>query len=131
MPPNQGGGGKGQRKGSKGSTAEGKKSGSGKGGWDSKDSASREETNGEGQASFDAAETAKWISGRYQEVMEEYGKQPSGTKTIQKFSDLNSGNAWGGGAKPVLPGKEDFLQQLQTALLHFQRARQVEDGKGS
>ena len=50
----------------------------------------------------------------------------------------------------VLPGKEDFLQQLQaggwpvrtqlkhlipipsqTALLHFQRARQGEDGKGS
>eukprot|EP00434_Breviolum_minutum_P041394 symbB.v1.2.036819.t2/scaffold5286.1/size30633/2 len=66
-------------------------------------------------------------------VMEEYEKQKqTGKKDIQNFTDLNSDRgAWGGGAKPVLPGKEDFLQQLQTALLHFQRARQMEDGKGN
>ncbi|CAE7561840.1 unnamed protein product [Symbiodinium sp. CCMP2456] len=64
--------------------------------------------------------------------MEDYEKQKSsGNKSIHHFSDLTPVNAWGSGAKPVLPGKEDFLQQLQTALLHFQRARQGEDGKGS
>ncbi|CAE6917726.1 unnamed protein product [Symbiodinium natans] len=64
--------------------------------------------------------------------MEDYEKQKqSGNKSIHHFSDLMTVNAWGGGAKPVLPGKEDFLQQLQTALLQFQRAHQVENGKGS
>eukprot|EP00435_Cladocopium_sp_Y103_P015666 s2559_g3.t2 len=82
---------------------------------------------------FNAQEAAEWISNRYQAVMEEYEKQKqTGKKDIQNFSDLNSDRpAWGGGAKPVLPGKEDFLQQLQTALLHFQRARQMEEGKGN
>ncbi|CAE7185214.1 wdr85, partial [Symbiodinium necroappetens] len=85
-----------------------------------------------GRARFNAQETADWISSRYQAVMEDYEKQKSGNKSIHHFSDLTPVNAWGSGAKPVavlrvLPGKEDFLQQLQTALLHFQRARQGEE----
>mmetsp|Transcript_48839 Transcript_48839/g.87957 ORF Transcript_48839/g.87957 Transcript_48839/m.87957 type:complete len:158 (-) Transcript_48839:76-549(-) len=81
---------------------------------------------------FNAQEAADWIAGRFQAVMEDYEKQKQSGKKgdIQNFSDLNSDRpAWGSGAKPVLPGKEDFLQQLQTALLQF-RGREQE-GKGS
>lgn len=135
MPQSGGGGGKRTGKGSGNSKGgqEGKRS-SGRGTSDKDAQSTRsadDSTNGEAQR-FNAQEAAEWISSRYQAVMEEYEKQKqTGKKDIQNFSDLVSDRAWAGGAKPVLPGKEDFLQQLQTALLHFQRARQMEDGKGS
>eukprot|EP00930_Biecheleria_cincta_P079991 TRINITY_DN68053_c0_g1_i1.p1 TRINITY_DN68053_c0_g1~~TRINITY_DN68053_c0_g1_i1.p1 ORF type:complete len:159 (+),score=30.44 TRINITY_DN68053_c0_g1_i1:62-478(+) len=82
---------------------------------------------------FNAQEASEWIAGRFQVVMDEYEKQKGSGKKgdIQNFSDMNSDRpAWGSGAKPVLPGKEDFLQQLQSALMQF-RGRQTEEGKGA
>mmetsp|Transcript_88855 Transcript_88855/g.141490 ORF Transcript_88855/g.141490 Transcript_88855/m.141490 type:complete len:138 (-) Transcript_88855:88-501(-) len=137
MPP--GGGGGGGKRGCGGNSKggqEGKRSGGrGASDKDAQSTRSADDSNGEAQAQrFNAQEAAEWISNRYQAVMEEYEKQKqTGKKDIQNFTDLNSDRpVWGGGAKPVLPGKEDFLQQLQTALLHFQRARQMaEEGKGN
>ncbi|CAJ1436771.1 unnamed protein product [Effrenium voratum] len=142
MPPS--GGGKRGGKGSKGeprqeqAEKQGKRSGGRTPDKDNQSVQSAGESNGEAlppktlsdeAQRFDANAASAFISKRFQDVMEEYKNQKqTGKKDVQNFSDLNSGGAWGGGAKPVLPGKEDFLQQLQTALLHFQRARQMEDG---
>ena len=132
MPQGREGGGKRGGRGNGKGGQEGKRSGGRSSDKDAQSTRSADDSNGEAQR-FNAQEAAEWISSRYQAVMEEYEKQKqTGKKDIQNFTDLNSDRgAWGGGAKPVLPGKEDFLQQLQTALLHFQRARQMEDGKGN
>eukprot|EP00931_Biecheleriopsis_adriatica_P065839 TRINITY_DN40306_c0_g1_i1.p1 TRINITY_DN40306_c0_g1~~TRINITY_DN40306_c0_g1_i1.p1 ORF type:complete len:149 (-),score=41.26 TRINITY_DN40306_c0_g1_i1:51-497(-) len=116
-------------------SSEGRKAGAGRGIPDYKENTGGrlpEEQNGGSEAKFNAQEAFDWIAGRYQGVMEDYEKQKSKKEKgdIQSFSDLNSDRpAWGSGAKPVLPGKEDFLQQLQSALMQF-RGRQGEEGKG-
>eukprot|EP00933_Yihiella_yeosuensis_P070467 TRINITY_DN78582_c0_g1_i1.p1 TRINITY_DN78582_c0_g1~~TRINITY_DN78582_c0_g1_i1.p1 ORF type:complete len:138 (-),score=33.16 TRINITY_DN78582_c0_g1_i1:92-505(-) len=82
------------------------------------------ESNGEGtgMGKFNTNEVSEWIAGRYQAVMADYDKQKqSGVLKgeIQNYSDMNSErSAWG--AKPVIPPKEDFLYQLQAALMQFQ-----------
>mmetsp|Transcript_46043 Transcript_46043/g.119098 ORF Transcript_46043/g.119098 Transcript_46043/m.119098 type:complete len:175 (+) Transcript_46043:86-610(+) len=81
---------------------------------------------------FNAQEAAEWMAQRYQAVMEEYDKQKASGKKgdIQNFSELNSERSAWTASKPVLPGKEDFIYQLQMALAPY-RARQGDDPKGS
>lgn len=69
---------------------------------------------------FNAQEATEWHVRRHQEVMAQYESQKGSGKRgdIQNFSDLNAerGGAWGSG-RPVIPPKDDFLLQLQQALM--------------
>eukprot|EP00446_Apocalathium_sp_SHHI-4_P001644 CAMPEP_0177186962 /NCGR_PEP_ID=MMETSP0367-20130122/18935_1 /TAXON_ID=447022 ORGANISM="Scrippsiella hangoei-like, Strain SHHI-4" /NCGR_SAMPLE_ID=MMETSP0367 /ASSEMBLY_ACC=CAM_ASM_000362 /LENGTH=219 /DNA_ID=CAMNT_0018634309 /DNA_START=59 /DNA_END=719 /DNA_ORIENTATION=+ len=83
-----------------------------------------DEENGEPAQKFNAQEATDWMAQRFQSVMDEYEKQKQSGKKgdIQNFSELNSErSAWGGGARPVLPPKEDFLHQLQVALAPYRQ----------
>eukprot|EP00429_Kryptoperidinium_foliaceum_P137627 CAMPEP_0176265712 /NCGR_PEP_ID=MMETSP0121_2-20121125/42280_1 /TAXON_ID=160619 /ORGANISM="Kryptoperidinium foliaceum, Strain CCMP 1326" /LENGTH=174 /DNA_ID=CAMNT_0017605743 /DNA_START=78 /DNA_END=602 /DNA_ORIENTATION=- len=83
---------------------------------------------------FNAQEAAEWLASRYQAVIDEYDKQKQSGKKgdIQKVSDLNSErSAWSGGSNPVIAPSEDFLHQLQVALLPFRQRGAVGDQKGT
>lgn len=83
---------------------------------------------------FNAEEAHIWLQDRYKTVLEEYeqykkteeknksadkknGKEAINRNAIQSFSDVsNVQTAWGGGARPILPRNEDFLQTVQQAI---------------
>mmetsp|Transcript_101450 Transcript_101450/g.160415 ORF Transcript_101450/g.160415 Transcript_101450/m.160415 type:complete len:164 (+) Transcript_101450:64-555(+) len=80
---------------------------------------------------FNAQEASDWMSSRYKAVVEEYEKQKASGKKgeIQDFSkDISQPQGWGSRG-PVIPPREDFLQQLQMALQPF-RARQSDEKGG-
>mmetsp|Transcript_83150 Transcript_83150/g.174070 ORF Transcript_83150/g.174070 Transcript_83150/m.174070 type:complete len:136 (+) Transcript_83150:181-588(+) len=101
--------------------------GAGRGNTEQKDGAKEE---GEGgkvpPAKFNAQDASEWLSARYSSVMEEYDKQKQSGKKgdIQHFSDLNAErSAWTGGAKPIIPPKDDFLHQLQVSMTLYQQRK--------
>eukprot|EP00933_Yihiella_yeosuensis_P034538 TRINITY_DN28013_c0_g1_i1.p1 TRINITY_DN28013_c0_g1~~TRINITY_DN28013_c0_g1_i1.p1 ORF type:complete len:153 (+),score=45.47 TRINITY_DN28013_c0_g1_i1:56-514(+) len=127
---NNGGGGGGKGGNGGGSTpgnSGAKRGGAGRGIPDFKDNTGGripgQEDMGQVDTRFNSQEAADWISARYQTVMEDFEKQKqSGNKKgdIQSSADLNAERpAWGAGAKPVIPPKEDFLYQLQSALMQL------------
>jgi len=82
---------------------------------------------------FNAEEAHNWLQDRYKGVFDEYesykkmeekkkseknGKEViNKIHSIQSFSDVsNVSSAWGGGARPILPRNEDFLQTVQQAI---------------
>mmetsp|Transcript_41500 Transcript_41500/g.95387 ORF Transcript_41500/g.95387 Transcript_41500/m.95387 type:complete len:150 (-) Transcript_41500:38-487(-) len=79
---------------------------------------------------FNHQEAAEWMQTRYQSVVDEYEKQKASGKKgdIQNFADLNQERSAWSNAKPVIPPKDDFLAQLQQALVPFMRKP---DEKGS
>lgn len=80
-----------------------------------------ERENGEA-IKFNAQEAADWMASRFQAVVDEHEKQKASGVTkgsVQYLSDIQERQerqAWSAGAKPVLPPKDDFMQQLQNGL---------------
>mmetsp|Transcript_55072 Transcript_55072/g.101954 ORF Transcript_55072/g.101954 Transcript_55072/m.101954 type:complete len:150 (+) Transcript_55072:72-521(+) len=72
---------------------------------------------------FNHQEAAEWMQTRYQSVVDEYEKQKASGKKgdIQNFADLNQERSAWSNAKPVIPPKDDFLAQLQSALAPHMR----------
>jgi len=74
---------------------------------------------------FDSAEANKWMQSRYNAISEEIdkykrerksgGASPNNSPDVIVFGDTGPSSAWTR-QKPFLPGKNDFLEQVQQGL---------------